>query len=132
MPLTAHAPGWHFHPLPVRAALPGLRLSGLLRQVLLAAGDTFRAAAAEQLQGWAERSGAQLIARADSKQQPASLLSAALDRVTVPALQAAAWPTASRAALQWNRAMPLQPHDRTYCEGLMMIRALQPTLPCRQ
>lgn len=57
------------------------RLMHARMQVLLAAGDTFRAAAAEQLQGWAERSGAQLIARADAQQKPASLLSAALDRV---------------------------------------------------
>lgn len=56
------------------------KLQGEGAKVLLAAGDTFRAAAAEQLQGWAERSGAQLIARADAQQKPASLLSAALDR----------------------------------------------------
>jgi fused signal recognition particle receptor len=35
------------------------------RSVLLAAGDTFRAAAAEQLRLWAERSGADLVAGAD-------------------------------------------------------------------
>ena len=57
--------------------------SSTLVQVLLAAGDTFRAAAAEQLQGWAERSGAQMIARADDRQKPAALLSAALDKVEV-------------------------------------------------
>jgi fused signal recognition particle receptor len=36
------------------------RLAGEGRSVMLAAGDTFRAAAAEQLQIWAERSGAQI------------------------------------------------------------------------
>ena len=50
--------------------------------MLLAAGDTYRAAASEQLQGWAERSGAQLIARADAQQKPASLLSAAIDNAS--------------------------------------------------
>jgi fused signal recognition particle receptor len=38
-----------------------LRLSQEGRKVLLAAGDTFRAAAAEQLDIWAERSGAQIV-----------------------------------------------------------------------
>jgi fused signal recognition particle receptor len=37
------------------------RLSGEGRKVLLAAGDTFRAAAAEQLDIWAERSGAEIL-----------------------------------------------------------------------
>ena len=48
---------------------------------MLAAGDTFRAAAAEQLQGWAQRSSSQLVARADDRQKPDSLLRVALDRV---------------------------------------------------
>jgi fused signal recognition particle receptor len=38
-----------------------LRLSQQGRKVMLAAGDTFRAAAAEQLDIWAERSGAQIV-----------------------------------------------------------------------
>jgi fused signal recognition particle receptor len=37
------------------------RLAGEGRKVLLAAGDTFRAAAAEQLDIWAERSGAEIL-----------------------------------------------------------------------
>jgi fused signal recognition particle receptor len=41
-----------------------LRLSGQGHKVLLAAGDTFRAAAAEQLDIWAERSGAQIVQQA--------------------------------------------------------------------
>jgi fused signal recognition particle receptor len=42
-----------------------LRLSRDGHKVLLAAGDTFRAAAAEQLDIWAERSGAQIVQQAD-------------------------------------------------------------------
>ena len=53
-------------------------------QVLLAAGDTFRAAAAEQLAGWAERAGAQLEAAASEKQRPDALLYAAVDKVGAP------------------------------------------------
>jgi fused signal recognition particle receptor len=41
-----------------------LRLSGEGFKVLLAAGDTFRAAAAEQLDIWAERSGAEIVQQA--------------------------------------------------------------------
>ncbi len=41
------------------------RLSGEGHGVLLAAGDTFRAAAAEQLQTWAERSGADFVRGAE-------------------------------------------------------------------
>jgi fused signal recognition particle receptor len=38
-----------------------LRLTGAGHKVMLAAGDTFRAAAAEQLDIWAERSGAEIV-----------------------------------------------------------------------
>jgi fused signal recognition particle receptor len=41
-----------------------LRLAGSGHKVLLAAGDTFRAAASEQLDIWAERSGAQIVQQA--------------------------------------------------------------------
>jgi fused signal recognition particle receptor len=40
------------------------RLTGEGRKVMLAAGDTFRAAAAEQLDIWAERSGAEIVQQA--------------------------------------------------------------------
>ena len=54
---------------------------GLCVQVLLAAGDTFRAAAAEQLAGWAERSGANIATASSSKQRPDAVLYSAVDRV---------------------------------------------------
>ena len=57
------------------------------KQVMLAAGDTFRAAAAEQLQGWAQRSSSQLVARADDRQKPDALLRVALDQVPTRLLQ---------------------------------------------
>ncbi len=56
-------------------------------QVVLAAGDTFRAAAAEQLEEWARRSGADLV-RADSdKARPGTVLY----NVSVCASALAAW-----------------------------------------
>jgi signal recognition particle GTPase len=51
-------------------------------QVLLVAGDTFRAAAAEQLAGWAERSKAELAAATSQKQRPDALMYSAIDRVS--------------------------------------------------
>jgi fused signal recognition particle receptor len=50
--------------------------------VLLVAGDTFRAAAAEQLSGWAERSNSALMAASSEKQRPDSLMYAAVERVS--------------------------------------------------
>ena len=43
-------------------------------QVLLAAGDTFRAAAAEQLQTWAERSGASFYGPKRERHRPDALM----------------------------------------------------------
>ena len=54
---------------------------GVIFQVLLVAGDTFRAAAAEQLAGWAERSKAQLLSANNLKQRPDSLMYSAVDQV---------------------------------------------------
>ena len=51
------------------------------RQVLLAAGDTFRAAAAEQLAGWAERAGAAIATASSARQRPDALLYSAVERV---------------------------------------------------
>lgn len=53
-------------------------------QVLLVAGDTFRAAAAEQLAGWAERSKAELAVASNQKQRPDALMYSAIDRVGLP------------------------------------------------
>jgi fused signal recognition particle receptor len=49
------------------------------RRVMLAAGDTFRAAAAEQLQQWATRTGADIV-RADEGADPGSVVHDALGR----------------------------------------------------
>ena len=48
------------------------------KKVMLAAGDTYRAAAAEQLQVWAERSGAAIV-RQDSGADPGAVIYAALE-----------------------------------------------------
>jgi fused signal recognition particle receptor len=51
------------------------------RKVVLAAADTFRAAAADQLSVWAERTGAELVRGADGA-DPASVAYAAIDAAT--------------------------------------------------
>lgn len=50
-------------------------------QVMLVAGDTFRAAAADQLEGWANRSGALIQRPQSDRQRPDAVMSMALDRV---------------------------------------------------
>ena len=49
--------------------------------VLLSAGDTFRAAAADQLQTWAERSGAEIVRGADGA-DPSSVVFDAVERAS--------------------------------------------------
>src|SRR5205085_7463618 len=55
----------------------GQRLAGEGRSVLMAAGDTFRAAAAEQLELWAERVGAQVVRGAEGGDPSAVIFDAA-------------------------------------------------------
>ena len=52
-------------------------------QVLLGAGDTFRAAAAEQLQLWAGRSGVDVYAAAKEKARPDNVLYQAVDKASL-------------------------------------------------
>ena len=51
------------------------------RRVLLAAGDTFRAAASEQLETWAERAGAELVRGSDGG-DPSAVVFDAVERAT--------------------------------------------------
>jgi fused signal recognition particle receptor len=57
----------------------GAQQAGEGRTVLMAAGDTFRAAAAEQLGTWAERSGAELVRGAEGG-DPSSVIFDAIER----------------------------------------------------
>ncbi|CAM6025464.1 unnamed protein product [Sphagnum balticum] len=49
-------------------------------KVLMAAGDTFRAAASEQLEVWAERTGSEIVVGEGSKPRPATVLAEAVRR----------------------------------------------------
>lgn len=44
----------------------------MLRQILMAAGDTFRAAASDQLEIWAERTGCEIVVAEKEKAKAAS------------------------------------------------------------
>ena len=61
------------------------------RRVLLAAGDTFRAAAAEQLTTWAERAGVELV-RGSEGGDPSAVVFDAIERAA-RVTSTSSWPT---------------------------------------
>ncbi len=71
------------------------------RSVVLAAGDTFRAAAAEQLQQWADRTGADIV-RADEGADPGSVVHDALGRASARGADIVLADTAGRRANSTN------------------------------
>jgi fused signal recognition particle receptor len=71
-------------------------------RVLLAAGDTFRAAAAEQLEEWARHSTAELV-RADSeKVRPDTVLYQAVDQAVRSGVDLVLCDTSGRLHTNWN------------------------------
>ena len=77
------------------------------RKVLLGAGDTFRAAAADQLEIWAQRNGAQIV-RAKPGSDPASVAFEAVDAAVARGLDAVLVDTAGRLHTQRNLMEELQ------------------------
>jgi fused signal recognition particle receptor len=71
------------------------RLTGQGRSVLLAAGDTFRAAAADQLRAWAERLGLPLVAHAPGA-DPGAVVFDALDAAAARGIDVVIADTAGR------------------------------------
>jgi fused signal recognition particle receptor len=71
------------------------------RTVVLAAGDTFRAAAAEQLQQWANRTGADIV-RADEGADPGSVVHDALGRAKARGIDIVLADTAGRRSNSTN------------------------------
>jgi len=71
------------------------------RSVLLAAGDTFRAAAAEQLHTWAERSGAAFVRGAEGG-DPSSVIFDAVDSATAKGIDLVLGDTAGRLHTKTN------------------------------
>jgi fused signal recognition particle receptor len=77
------------------------RLQGEGRKVMLAAGDTFRAAAVEQLQAWGERNGVPVIAQARSA-DPASVVYDAMQAARARGMDVLIVDTAGRLHTQAN------------------------------
>jgi fused signal recognition particle receptor len=71
------------------------------RSVLMAAGDTFRAAAAEQLGTWAERSGAELV-RGNEGGDPSAVIFDAIERATARKVDLVLADTAGRLHTKTN------------------------------
>jgi fused signal recognition particle receptor len=71
------------------------------RSVLLAAGDTFRAAAAEQLATWAERSGAEFVRGAEGG-DPSSVIFDGIERASARSLDLVLADTAGRLHTKTN------------------------------
>jgi fused signal recognition particle receptor len=101
----------------------GARFKRQGKSVLLAAGDTFRAAAADQLEIWAQRNGAQIV-RAPSGADPAAVAFDAVDRALAQGIDVVLIDTAGRLHTQKNlmgelekmrrvieRRLPGAPHE---------------------
>ncbi|MEO1336373.1 MAG: signal recognition particle-docking protein FtsY, partial [Myxococcota bacterium] len=99
------------------------RLIGEGKKVVLGAGDTFRAAAVEQLQVWGERSGATVVAGAEGA-DPSSVLFDAIQRAQSEKADVVLCDTAGRLHTKVNlmeelkklrrvidKAMPGAPHE---------------------
>ena len=97
------------------------RLSREGRRVMLVAGDTFRAAAVEQLTIWGERAGAQVIARPDGG-DPAGLAFDALVRARAEGIDVLLIDTAGRLQNKAHLMAELQKIDR-------VLKKLDPRAP---
>ena len=73
----------------------GAQQAALGRSVLMAAGDTFRAAAVEQLGTWAERSGAEIV-RGNEGGDPSAVIFDAIERATARHIDLVLGDTAGR------------------------------------
>ena len=98
------------------------RLGAEGRRVMLVAGDTFRAAAAEQLAIWGERTGAPVMARPGSGGDPAGLAFDALARARAEGIDVLLIDTAGRLQNKAHLMAELQKIDR-------VIKKLDPRAP---
>ena len=87
------------------------RLGGEGKRVMLVAGDTFRAAAVEQLTIWGERAGAPVVARPDGG-DPAGLAFDALERAQAEGIDVLLIDTAGRLQNKAHLMAELQKIDR--------------------
>ena len=95
------------------------------RKVLLAAGDTFRAAAAEQLTGWAERSGCDIF-RAEEGANPSGVIYQAVEKALKEGYDMVLCDTAGRLHTKTNLMEELKKIKRVI--GKLVEDAPQETL----
>ncbi len=86
------------------------------RSVLLAAGDTFRAAAAEQLATWAERSGAEIV-RGSDRGDPSAVIFDAIERASARRIDLVLADTAGRLHTKSNLMEELRKVRRVAAKG---------------
>jgi fused signal recognition particle receptor len=86
------------------------------RSVLMAAGDTFRAAAAEQLGTWAERSGAELV-RGNEGGDPSAVIFDGIERATARGIDLVLADTAGRLHTKTNLMDELRKVRRVAAKG---------------
>ncbi|MCC8123315.1 MAG: signal recognition particle-docking protein FtsY [Oscillospiraceae bacterium] len=106
------------------------RLKGEGKRVIMAAGDTFRAAAAEQLQRWSERSGVELIRQKEGA-DPAAVVFDALSAAKARGADVVLVDTAGRLHNKQNLMNELNKISRvisrelpgTACETLLVLDA---------
>ena len=84
--------------------------------VLMAAGDTFRAAAAEQLTTWAERSGAEIV-RGNEGGDPSAVIFDAIERASARGIQLVLADTAGRLHTKTNLMDELRKVRRVAAKG---------------
>jgi len=93
------------------------RIQSKGKRVLLGAGDTFRAAAADQLEIWAQRNGAEIV-RAKPGSDPASVAFEAVDAAVARGMDAVLVDTAGRLHTQKNLMDELQKVRRVIARRL--------------
>ena len=94
----------------------GAQQAALGRSVLMAAGDTFRAAAVEQLGTWAERSGAELV-RGNEGGDPSAVIFDAIERATARQIDLVLGDTAGRLHTKTNLMDELRKVRRVAAKG---------------
>lgn len=86
--------------------------------VVLAAGDTFRAAAAEQLEEWARRSKAEIIRAPDEKTRPDTVLYKAVDTAVANGADVVLCDTSGRLHTNWSLMDELSKCQRSIAKRL--------------
>ncbi len=94
----------------------GAQQAALGRSVLMAAGDTFRAAAVEQLSTWAERSGAELV-RGNEGGDPSAVIFDAIERASARHVDLVLGDTAGRLHTKTNLMEELRKVRRVAAKG---------------